>query len=183
MVDTDLGERIVQLADEPPSHIIMPAIHQTRADIGALFARELALARGRDGPGPAHRGRARATCARASSPPTRRSPARTSRSPRAGTLVVVTNEGNADLGMAWRRVHVACLGIEKLVPTLADLAVFLRLLARSATGQPISAYTSLVTGPRPARSSTSCSSTTGARGFSPTRATARRWPASAAARA
>src|SRR5262249_34523526 len=65
-----------------------------------------------------------------------------------GTIAIVTNEGNADLGSALAPLHVACLGIEKLVPALPDLAVFLRLLARSATGQPISAYTTLMTGPR-----------------------------------
>lgn len=66
-----------------------------------------------------------------------------------GSIVIVTNEGNADLGTAIAPLHIACLGIEKLVPALADLPVFLRLLARSATGQPLSAYTSLFTGPRP----------------------------------
>src|SRR5262249_59021838 len=66
-----------------------------------------------------------------------------------GSLVIVTNEGNADLGPSLPPLHVACLGIEKVVPTLDDAAVLLRLLARSATGQPISAYTSVLTGPRP----------------------------------
>src|SRR5262249_8309326 len=66
-----------------------------------------------------------------------------------GTLAIVTNEGNADLGTSLAPVHIACLGIEKLIPALPDLAVFLRLLARSATGQPISAYTTPLTRPRP----------------------------------
>jgi L-lactate dehydrogenase complex protein LldF len=61
----------------------------------------------------------------------------------------VTNEGNADLGTALPKLHVACVGIEELVPALDDAAAFLRLLARSATGQPISAYTTVLTGPRP----------------------------------
>ena len=142
VIDTDLGERIVQLADEPPSHIIMPAIHHTRGDIGALFARELAAPAGETDPGrltEVARGdlRARFLAADAAITGVNFAVAES------GTLVVVTNEGNADLGMSLAPVHVACLGIEKVVPALADLAVFVRLLARSATGQPISAYTSL----------------------------------------
>jgi L-lactate dehydrogenase complex protein LldF len=148
VVDTDLGERIVQLGNEPPSHIIMPAIHRTRADIGALFEREMGSAPGDTDPGrltaAARRDlRARFLAADAAITGANFAVAES------GTLVIVTNEGNADLGMALAPLHIACLGIEKVVPGLADLAVFLRLLARSATGQPISAYTSLVTGPRP----------------------------------
>jgi L-lactate dehydrogenase complex protein LldF len=147
VIDTDLGERIVQLGDEPPSHIIMPAIHRSREDIGELFARELGSPAGETDPGRLTEVarvdlRARFLAADAAITGANFAVAES------GTLVVVTNEGNADLGMSLAPVHVACLGIEKLVPTLADLAVFLRLLARSATGQPISAYTSLVTGPR-----------------------------------
>ncbi len=148
VVDTDLGERIVQLGDEPPSHIIMPAIHRTRGDIGALFERELGSAPGDTDPGrltaAARRDlRARFLAADAAITGANFAVADT------GTLVVVTNEGNADLGMSLAKLHIACLGIEKVIPGLGDLAVFLRLLARSATGQAISAYTSLVTGPRP----------------------------------
>ncbi|HTO55872.1 MAG TPA: lactate utilization protein B [Myxococcota bacterium] len=147
VVDTDLGERIVQLAHEPPSHIIMPAIHQTRADIAALFERELGSAPGDTDPGrltaAARRDlRARFLAADAAITGANFAVAET------GSLVIVTNEGNADLGTSLPALHIACLGIEKLVPGLAELAVFLRLLARSATGQRISAYTSLVTGPR-----------------------------------
>jgi L-lactate dehydrogenase complex protein LldF len=65
-----------------------------------------------------------------------------------GGLVVCTNEGNADLGVSLPRVHIACMGIEKLIPRFNDLAVFTRLLARSATGQPITSYTSHFHGPR-----------------------------------
>jgi L-lactate dehydrogenase complex protein LldF len=65
-----------------------------------------------------------------------------------GSLVIVTNEGNADLGTALPPLHIACLGIEKLLPALDDVAVFLRLLARSATGQPLSVYTSFLSAPR-----------------------------------
>jgi len=147
VVDTDLGERIVQLGREAPSHIIMPAIHRTRGDIGALFERELGSAPGDTDPGrltaAARRDlRARFLVADAAISGANFAVAET------GTIAIVTNEGNADLGSALAPVHIACLGIEKLVPALPDLAVFLRLLARSATGQPISAYTTLMTGPR-----------------------------------
>jgi L-lactate dehydrogenase complex protein LldF len=148
VVDTDLGERIVQLGHEPPSHIIVPAVHRTREEIGALFHRTLG------------------TPALESDPKRLTEHARVDLRRRflgtdagltganfaiaeTGSIVVVTNEGNADLGMSVPRLHIASIGIEKVIPTLADLAVFLRLLARSATGQAISAYTSLVTGPRP----------------------------------
>ena len=148
VVDTDLGERIVQLGHEPPSHIIMPAIHRTREDIGALFARELDVQAGETDPArltEAARRHLRGHFLGADAAITGVNFAIAE----TGTVVVVTNEGNADLGMSLPKLHIACLGIEKVIPGLADLAVFLRLLARSATGQPISVYTSLVTGPRP----------------------------------
>ncbi len=148
VVDTDLGERIVQLGGEPPSHILVPAIHRTRGEIGALFQRRMGTPPGETDP-------ARLT-----------GHARTDLRPRflaadagltganflvaeTGSVAVVTNEGNADLGTSLPPLHVVCVGIEKVIPTLADLALLLRLLARSATGQPISAYTTLLTGPRP----------------------------------
>ncbi len=147
VVDTDLGERIVQLDHEPPSHLIVPAIHKTRGEIGALFHRTLGTPAGEDDPLRLTRHaradlRARFLAADAAITGANFAVAET------GTLAIVTNEGNADLGIALAPLHIACLGIEKLVPALADLPVFLRLLARSATGQPISAYTTLLTGPR-----------------------------------
>jgi len=148
VVDTDLGERIVQLGHEPPSHIIMPAIHRTREDIGALFARELDVPAGETDPArltEAARRHLRGHFLGAEAAITGANFAVAE----SGTIVVVTNEGNADLGMSLPPLHIACLGIEKVIPGLADLAVLLRLLARSATGQPLSVYTSLVTGPRP----------------------------------
>jgi L-lactate dehydrogenase complex protein LldF len=66
-----------------------------------------------------------------------------------GTLVICTNEGNADMGMHHAKVHIACMGIEKVIPSMDDLPVFLRLLARSATGQPSTAYTSHIRKPGP----------------------------------
>src|SRR5205085_3667278 len=65
-----------------------------------------------------------------------------------GTIVLVTNEGNGRLTTTWPRVHVALMGLEKVIPRLADLPVFLKLLARAATGQTLSVYTTLITGPR-----------------------------------
>src|SRR5207248_3869260 len=65
-----------------------------------------------------------------------------------GTIALVTNEGNGRLTTTWPRVHVAIMGIEKVIPRLADLPVFLKLLARGATGQTLSVYTTLITGPR-----------------------------------
>lgn len=147
VVDTDLGERIVQLGGEPPSHIIVPAIHRTRAEIGALFHREMGSREGETDPKrltEEARGnlRPRFLAAEAGITGVNFAIAET------GSLVVVSNEGNADLGMSLPPLHIACMGIEKLIPRLEDLAVFVRLLARSATGQPISAYTSIVSGPR-----------------------------------
>lgn len=147
VVDTDLGERIVQLGEERPSHIIVPAIHKSRGEVGALFQRTLGTPPGMDDPEQlaraARRGlRARFLAADAGITGANFAIAET------GSIVVVTNEGNADLGMSLPELHIACFGIEKVIPALADLGVFLRLLARSATGQPLSAYTSMVTGPR-----------------------------------
>jgi L-lactate dehydrogenase complex protein LldF len=147
VVDTDLGERIVQLGGEPPSHLIVPAIHRTRAEIGALFHRHVGSPAGEADPerlmGFARRDlRARFLAAEAGITGANFAVAET------GALVIVTNEGNADLGIGLPPLHVACLGIEKLIPSLDDAAVFLRLLARSATGQPISAYTTFLRGPR-----------------------------------
>jgi len=147
VVDTDLGERIVQLGGEPPSHIVVPAIHRRREEVGALFHRHLGTPAGESDPArlmAAARAdlRARFLAAQAAISGVNFAVAET------GTLVVVTNEGNADLGTSLAPLHVASLGIEKLVPTLDDLAVFLRLLARSATGQALSVYTTLLTGPR-----------------------------------
>jgi L-lactate dehydrogenase complex protein LldF len=148
VVDTDLGERIVQLAGEPPSHLIVPAIHKTRREIGALFHRSMGTPEGEDDPERLTRFarsdlRRRFLAADAGLSGANFAVAET------GSIVIVTNEGNADLGTSLPALHVACLGIEKLIPALADLPVFLRLLARSATGQAISAYTTLLTGPRP----------------------------------
>lgn len=146
VVESDLGERIVQLAGEDPSHIVMPAIHQKKEEVAALFHRELEI---REDPDPAYLAeaarqhlRAALVLADAALTGVNFAVAAT------GALVVCTNEGNADLGVHLAPLHVACMGIDKIVPRTEHLGVFLRLLARSATGQPITAYTSHFSKPR-----------------------------------
>lgn len=146
VVDTDLGERIVQLRDEPPSHIVLPAIHIKKEEVGQLFHERLGTEAGASDPNYL------TECARRS---LREDFLRADASitgvnfavAETGGLVVCTNEGNADLGTSVTRLHIACMGIEKIVPRARDLGVFLRLLARSATGQPITSYTSHYHGP------------------------------------
>jgi len=148
VTDTDLGERIVQLAGMPPSHIVMPAIHLKQEEVGELFHRLLGTPEGLSDPtllteAARRHLRERFLAADAALTGANFAVAET------GGVVVVTNEGNADLGITLAPVHIASVGIEKLVPRLEHLGVFLRLLARSATGQSISAYTSHVHSPRP----------------------------------
>jgi L-lactate dehydrogenase complex protein LldF len=148
VVDTDLGERIVQLRQEPPSHIVLPAIHIKKEEVGELFHQFLATDPGVTDPKylvEAARAHLRDKFMHADAGITGVNLAVAE----TGGLVVCTNEGNADLGISLPKLHIACLGIEKLIPRAKDLAVFLRLLARSATGQPITAYTSHFHGPIP----------------------------------
>lgn len=146
VVDTDLGERIVQLAKEPPSHIVLPCIHWKKGEIGALFHEHLGTEAGATDPqylaeaARAHL-RQKFLSAQAGITGVNFAVAET------GGFVVCTNEGNADLGVSLPPLHIACMGIEKLIPRAADLGVFLRLLARSATGQPITTYSSHFHGP------------------------------------
>ena len=149
IIDTDLGERIVQLRHEAPSHLVMPAIHLRRGEIGELFAREMGSPPDLDDPDAltavARRDlRGRFLAAEAGITGINFAVAET------GAFVVVTNEGNADLGTALPSLHIACVGLEKVIPRTRDLAPFLRLLARSATGQALTTYTSHFRGPRPA---------------------------------
>ncbi|MGZ3481310.1 MAG: lactate utilization protein B, partial [Myxococcaceae bacterium] len=148
VVDTDLGERIVQLGKEPPSHIVMPAIHRKREEIGELFHRTLHTPAGLSDPKQLTEAarqhlREKFLAGQAGLTGVNFAIAET------GGFVVCTNEGNADLGVALPPIHIASMGVEKLIPRAADLAVFLRLLARSGTGQPITTYTSHFHGPRP----------------------------------
>jgi L-lactate dehydrogenase complex protein LldF len=145
-VETDLGEYIIQLAHERPSHIIAPAIHKTKGQVAELFARELGVA---TEPDPEvltriARGELRQKFLDADLGITGANFGVAD----TGTVVLVTNEGNGRMVTSLPRVHVAVMGVEKVVPSMTDLAVFLAILAKSATGQKLSVYTSLVDGPR-----------------------------------
>ncbi len=148
VVDTDLGERIVQLRNESPSHIVLPAIHIKKEEVGELFHEHLHTDAGATDPQyltEAARQHLRQKFMNADAGITGVNFAIAE----TGGFVVCTNEGNADLGVSLPNLHIACMGIEKLIPRAADLGVFVRLLARSATGQPITAYTSHFHGPKP----------------------------------
>lgn len=148
VVDTDLGERIVQLAGEPPSHIVLPCIHWKKEEIGKLFSEHLGTPEGNSDPqfltaaARIHL-RQHFMSSRLAITGVNFGVAET------GEIVVCTNEGNADLGVQLADIHIACMGIEKLIPARKHLGVFLRLLARSATGQPITTYSSHFQKPRP----------------------------------
>lgn len=146
VVETDLGEFIIQLAGEHPSHIIVPAVHKTKEQVGALLHSQLGVPL-YDDPAQmtaAARDKLRFEFLRAAMgiSGVNFGVAET------GTLCLVTNEGNGRLTTTAPRVHVALMGIERLVPDLASLGVMLQVLARSATGQKLTVYTSLITGPR-----------------------------------
>lgn len=147
VVDTDLGEWIVQLREEPPSHIVLPAIHLKKEDVGDTFHEHIGTEKGASDPkylteAARNTLRQRFCAADAGLTGVNFAIAET------GGFVVCTNEGNADLGVSLPKLHIASMGIEKLLPRASDLAVFLRLLARSATGQPITTYSSHFHGPR-----------------------------------
>src|SRR5215470_6544005 len=151
VVETDLGEYIIQLAEETPSHIIAPAIHKTKHQIADLFTQELGM------------------------PPTDdiaklTSTARTTLRDRfaaadigisgvnfgiaeTGTILIVENEGNIRLTTSLPRVHIAVMGIEKVIPRFADADIFLKLLPRSGTGQRLTTYQSFITGTKTNRES------------------------------
>jgi L-lactate dehydrogenase complex protein LldF len=147
VIDTDLGERIVQLAGEPPSHIVLPCIHWKKEEIGELFSIHLGTPKGNADPifltGAAREHlRQKFLTSKIAITGVNFAVAET------GEIVVCTNEGNADLGVQLADVHIACMGIEKIIPQRKHLGVFLRLLARSATGQPITTYSSHFQKPR-----------------------------------
>lgn len=141
VVETDLGERIIQLNHQRPSHIVMPAIHLNHDDVGQLFEDKLGTERGNHDPSyltfqarlslrheflTADAGLTGANFGVAAT----------------GDIVVCTNEGNADMTTSIPPLHIAVMGLEKVIPDYDSLAVFHRLLARSATGQPTTVYTS-----------------------------------------
>jgi len=148
VVDSDLGERIVQLAKEPPSHIVLPSIHKKREEIDTLFQEHLhTQPSGGDEVYLTRAARAhlrdKFLLADAAITGVNFAVAET------GEFVICTNEGNADMGVHLAGMHIACMGIEKVIPRLEDVGVFTRLLARSATGQPITTYTAHFKKPRP----------------------------------
>ena len=144
IIDTDLGERIVQLAKQRPSHIVLPAIHLKKEQVAKIFKEKssdptyltnIARAQLREHFESADVAMTGVNFAIANE----------------GAFVVCTNEGNADLGTTLANTHIAVMGIEKVIPNLNDLAIFLRLLARSATGQDITTYTSIFKKPEPGK--------------------------------
>jgi len=145
-VESDLGEYIVQLAHERPAHIVAPAIHKTRGDVADLFERCVDPHR-TDKPEELTAVARRALRAVFSEAAVGVSGANFAVA-ETGTIVTVENEGNIRFSTTAPRVHVALAGIEKLIPRFEDLAVFLRLLGRSGTGQKLTSYTSILTGPR-----------------------------------
>jgi L-lactate dehydrogenase complex protein LldF len=145
-VETDLGEYIIQLAGQRPYHIVAPALHMTRYQVSDLFEKKLGI------------------------PPDTEIENQTMTARRvlrekflaagigitganflvadSGAVVIVENEGNARLSSSAPKIHIAVAGIEKVIPRARDLAVFLSLLGRSATGQPLTSYTSILSGPK-----------------------------------
>lgn len=146
VVETDLGEFIIQLAGEPPSHIIAPAIHMTASDVGRLFADNLGVAYTDDADELNQIARRHLRqiflSADLGISGVNFGVAET------GSICTVTNEGNGRLVTTAPGIHVAVMGMERLVPTIADLAQMLEVLARSGTGQGLSVYSNIVTGPR-----------------------------------
>ncbi|MCE9605462.1 MAG: iron-sulfur cluster-binding protein [Planctomycetia bacterium] len=145
-IETDLGEYIVQLSKQRPSHLVAPALHLRMPEIHQLLSTDAgetlpntpedlcayARTRLRDAFATADAGITGANFAVAET----------------GTIVLISNEGNARLTVTMPKLHIAILGIEKVIPKLADLPIFLKVLARAATGQKLSIYTTLANGPR-----------------------------------
>ena len=148
VIETDLGEYIIQLAKETPSHIIAPAVHKTKDQVEALFDKfheaRLPANRSREQLVSEARMRLREAFLGADVGITGANflVAET------GSSVLVTNEGNGDLTASIPKVHIVTASIDKIIPALDDLPTFLRLLGRSATGQELTTYTTLFTGPR-----------------------------------
>lgn len=148
VIDSDLGERIVQLAKETPSHIVLPSIHKKREEIDLLFQEHLHTEP--SGGDEVYLTRAarehlreKFLAAHTAITGVNFAVAET------GEFVVCTNEGNADMGVHLANIHIASMGIEKIIPRRKDLSVFTRLLARSATGQPVTTYTAHFRKPAP----------------------------------
>lgn len=147
-VETDLGERIIQLMGLKPSHIVLPAVHIKREEVGRLFEEKMGTEPGNSDPTyltHAARRNLREYFLHADAGMTGGNFAVAS----TGEVVVCTNEGNADMGTSAPKLQIAAFGIDKIVPDRESLGVFTRLLARTATGQPITTYTTHYSAPRP----------------------------------
>jgi L-lactate dehydrogenase complex protein LldF len=148
-IETDLGEYILQISHQPPSHIVGPAVHMTKEEISDLFVRHHGgprLEEAADLVAEARRIlRQRYLAADVGITGANFLVAET------GSAITVTNEGNAELTQGLPRTHIVVTSIEKLVPTMEDAFTLLRLLARSATGQEFSTYTTVMTGPKRSR--------------------------------
>jgi len=146
VVETDLGEYILQLAQEPPSHIVAPVVHKTREEVSDLFAEKHNAPRLTDIPALCREAREKLRphflSAEMGVSGANFIVAET------GSTLIVTNEGNGRMVTTLPKVHVAITGIEKVVPTLEDVATLIRLLPRHGTGQSITNYISVNTGPR-----------------------------------
>jgi L-lactate dehydrogenase complex protein LldF len=148
VVNSDLGEYIQQIDHEPPSHVVLPCIHKRKEEIGELFHEHLGTEKGLSDPTLLTRAarkhlRQVFLTRRGALTGVNFAVAET------GEFVVCTNEGNADMGAHLSDVHIASMGLEKLIPKKQHLSVFLRLLARSAIGTPITIYSSHYRKPRP----------------------------------
>ena len=145
-IESDLGEMIVQLSGERPAHIVAPAIHKTRHDVSDLFSEKLHSERTED-PEQLTAIARKALRAKFAKAGVGMSGANFAVA-ETGSVVTIENEGNIRFSTTAPRVHIALIGIEKIIPRFDDLGVFLRLLGRSATGQKLTSYTSILTGPR-----------------------------------
>jgi L-lactate dehydrogenase complex protein LldF len=144
--ETDLGEMIVQLRNEPPYHLMTPAMHLTRAEIADLFREKLG---GVESDDPQHLvGIARRSLRKAFFSAEMGISGANFLVADSGMMALTTNEGNGRLGTSLPRIHVAVAGIEKVIPRMEDLAVIWPAIARSAVGQPIACYNTLIGGPR-----------------------------------
>jgi L-lactate dehydrogenase complex protein LldF len=145
-VETDLGEHIIQLADQPPSHLVGPAVHMTQDQIADLFEKHHKRPRLDEASELVAEARQilreRYLAADVGITGANFLVAET------GSAITVTNEGNAELTQGLPKTHIVIASLEKVIPTVADAFTLLRLLARSATGQEFSAYTTFMTGPK-----------------------------------
>ena len=148
VVETDLGEFIVQLAGDHPSHIIVPVVHRTRHEVADLFRRTLGAKDEEVADIASMTALARRVLRREFLEADVGISGANFLVADTGTVCLVTNEGNGRMCTSVPRVHIVLAGIERVVPTLEDLGLLLQLLARSATGQALTCYTSLLTGPR-----------------------------------